>query len=78
MRLLSARLIVSLIIGVILVSGCTSYYQVIVQKEGLRKDLERHAEVLERVSLEMWNAIWSGTPSTPCSEMFSSLPTGNT
>lgn len=46
MRLLSARLIVSLIIGVILVSGCTSYYQVIVQKEGLRKDLERHAEVL--------------------------------
>jgi len=46
MRLLSARLIVSLIIGVILVSGCTSYYQVIVQKQGLRKDLERHAEVL--------------------------------
>ena len=46
MRLLSARLIVSLIIGVILVSLCTSYYQVFVQKQGLRKDLQRRAEVL--------------------------------
>ena len=46
MRLLSARLIVSLIIGVTLVSLCTSYYQVIVQKRGLRKDLEHRAEVL--------------------------------
>lgn len=46
MRLLSARLIVSLIIGVTLVSGCSSYYQVLVQKRGLRKDLQRRAEVL--------------------------------
>ena len=46
MRLLSARLIVSLIIGVTLVSLCTSYYQVIVQKRSLRKDLEHRAEVL--------------------------------
>jgi alpha,alpha-trehalose-phosphate synthase [UDP-forming] len=46
MRLLSARLIVSLILGVTLVSLCTSYYQVIVQKEALRKDLQRSAEVL--------------------------------
>jgi alpha,alpha-trehalose-phosphate synthase [UDP-forming] len=46
MRLLSARLIVSLIVGVTLVSLCTSYYQVIVLKRGLRKDLQHRAEVL--------------------------------
>ena len=46
MRLLSARLIVSLIIGVTLVSLCTSYYQVMVLNRGLQKDLERRAEVL--------------------------------
>src|SRR5450755_2840695 len=46
MRLLSARLIVSLIIGITLVSLSTSYYQVLVQNRGLRKDLQRRAEVL--------------------------------
>jgi alpha,alpha-trehalose-phosphate synthase [UDP-forming] len=46
MRLLSARLIVSLIVGVTLVSLCTSYYQVLVLKRSLRKDLEHRAEVL--------------------------------
>jgi alpha,alpha-trehalose-phosphate synthase [UDP-forming] len=46
MRLLSARLIVSLIIGVTLVSLCTSYYQVLVLNRGLQKDLQRRAEVL--------------------------------
>jgi alpha,alpha-trehalose-phosphate synthase [UDP-forming] len=46
MRLLSARLIVSLIIGVTLVSLCTSYYQVVVEKRSLRRDLQRRAEVL--------------------------------
>jgi len=46
MRLLSARLIISLIIGVTLVSLCTSYYQVLVTNRGLQKDLQRRAEVL--------------------------------
>jgi alpha,alpha-trehalose-phosphate synthase [UDP-forming] len=46
MRLLSARLIISLIIGVTLVSLCSSYYQVIVEKRSLRRDLQRRAEVL--------------------------------
>jgi len=46
MRLLSARLIVSLIIGVTLVSLCSSYYQVLVQQNALRKDVQRRAEVL--------------------------------
>jgi alpha,alpha-trehalose-phosphate synthase [UDP-forming] len=46
MRLLSARLIVSLIVGVTLVSLCTSYYQVLVLDRSLRRDLERRSEVL--------------------------------
>jgi len=46
MRLLSARLIVSLIVGVTLVSLCTSYYQVLMQNQALRKDLQRRTEVL--------------------------------
>jgi trehalose 6-phosphate synthase len=46
MRLLSVRLIVSLIIGVTLVSLCTSYYQVLVLNRNLQKDLQRRAEVL--------------------------------
>src|SRR5258708_18825842 len=46
MRLLSARLIISIIIGVTLVSLCTSYYEVIVEKRALRRDLQRRAEVL--------------------------------
>ncbi len=46
MRLLSARLIVSLIVGITLVSLCTSYYQVVVLKRGLRDDLQHRAEVL--------------------------------
>ncbi|HEV3511064.1 MAG TPA: trehalose-6-phosphate synthase [Candidatus Sulfotelmatobacter sp.] len=46
MRLLSVRLIVSLIIGVTLVSLCSSYYQQLVQSRQLRKDLERRSELL--------------------------------
>ncbi len=46
MRLLSARLIVSLVVGVTVVSLCSSYYQVLMLKRGLRKDLQHRAEVL--------------------------------
>lgn len=46
MRLLSARLIISLIIGVTLVSLLSSYYEVLVEKRGLRRDLQHRAEVL--------------------------------
>lgn len=46
MRLLSARLIVSLIVGVTLVSLCTSYYQVYVLAAGMSRDLEHRAQVL--------------------------------
>jgi trehalose 6-phosphate synthase len=46
MRLLSVRLIVSLILGVTLVSLGFSYYQVVGEKRHLRSELERRAEVL--------------------------------
>jgi alpha,alpha-trehalose-phosphate synthase [UDP-forming] len=46
MRLLSLRLIVSLIVGITLVSLGFSYYEVVGEKRGLRSDLERRAEVL--------------------------------
>jgi alpha,alpha-trehalose-phosphate synthase [UDP-forming] len=46
MRLLSVRLIVSLILGITLVSLGFSYYEVVGEKRALRSDLERRAEVL--------------------------------
>jgi alpha,alpha-trehalose-phosphate synthase [UDP-forming] len=46
MRLLSARLIISLIVGITLVSLGFSYYEVVGEKRTLRSDLERRAEVL--------------------------------
>src|ERR1700723_4651009 len=46
MRLLSIRLIVSLIVGITLVSLSSSYYEAFREKRALRRDLERRAEVL--------------------------------
>jgi alpha,alpha-trehalose-phosphate synthase [UDP-forming] len=46
MRLLSIRLIVSLIVGITLVSLSSSYYEAVGEKRGLRRDLEHRAEVL--------------------------------
>jgi trehalose-6-phosphate synthase len=46
MRLLSVRLIVSLILGIALVSAGFSYYEVLGEKRALRNDLERRAEML--------------------------------
>ena len=43
MRLLSLRLIISLIVGITLVSCGFSYYEVLRQKRALRVDLERLA-----------------------------------
>jgi hypothetical protein len=45
MRLLSVRLIASLILGITLVSSGFSYYECW-QKRALRSDLERRAEML--------------------------------
>ena len=46
MRLLSFRLIVSLILGITLVSSGFSYYEVLGEKRALRSDLERRDEIL--------------------------------
>jgi len=46
MRLLSIRLIVSLILGIALVSSGFSYYEVLGEKRALRSDVERRAEML--------------------------------
>ena len=46
MRLVSIRLIISLIVGITLVSLSYSYYEALGEKRGLRKDLERRAEAL--------------------------------
>lgn len=46
MRLLSARLIISLVVGVTLVSLCSSYYQSYVLARAMRRDLEHRAELL--------------------------------
>ncbi len=45
MRLLSFRLILSLIVGITLVSSGFSYYEVLGEKRALRSDLERRAEL---------------------------------
>jgi len=46
MRLLSVRLIASLILGITLVSSGFSYYEVLAEKRALRSDVERRAEML--------------------------------
>jgi len=46
MRLLSVRLIVSLVVGVTIVSLCSSGYEALVGKRNLRRDLQRRAAVL--------------------------------
>ena len=45
-RLLSARLIIALMVGVIGVSVCSSEYEVYLAKRNLKRDLQRRAEVL--------------------------------
>ncbi len=61
MRLLSVRLIVSLILGITLVSSGFSYYEVLGQKRALRSDLERRDELLGESLVgnveRSWNAI---------------------
>ncbi len=46
MRLLSVRLIVSLIVGITLVSSAFSYYGVVREKQALRVDLQHRAQIL--------------------------------
>src|SRR5208283_733307 len=65
MRLLSARLIISLVVGVTLVSLCSSGYEVFVVKRSLRRDLQRRAEVLgESLAGNVDRDIEKGTRQT--------------
>lgn len=62
MSLLSLRLIVSLIVGITLVSVGFSYYEVVREKVSLRKELERRAEVLsESVAANVEKSWESGS-----------------
>jgi alpha,alpha-trehalose-phosphate synthase [UDP-forming] len=60
MRLLSVRLIVSLIVGITLVSLGFSYYEVVGEKRALRSDLERRAEVLGESVAANVEKSWEG------------------
>ena len=58
MRLLSVRLIVSLIVGITLVSSGFSYYEVLGEKRTLRSDLERRAAVLGESLVGNVERLW--------------------
>jgi alpha,alpha-trehalose-phosphate synthase [UDP-forming] len=60
MRMLSVRLIVSLIVGITLVSLGFSYYEVAGEKRALRSDLERRAEVLGESVAGNVEKSWGG------------------
>src|ERR1700722_15512138 len=60
MRLLSVRLIVSLIVGITIVSLGFSYYEVVGEKRVLRIDLERRAEVLGKRAARNVEKSWEG------------------
>src|ERR1700682_773937 len=71
MRLLSVRLIASLILGITLISSGFSYYEVLAEKRALRSDVERRAEMLGEslvgnVERSSWNA---GSGKVPNSEL---------
>jgi trehalose 6-phosphate synthase len=62
MRLLSVRLIVSLIAGITLVSLAFSYYQVVGEKRRLRNDLERSADDLAESVASNVEKSWDAGP----------------
>src|SRR4029077_7053668 len=69
MRLLSVRLIASLILGITLISSGFSYYEVLAEKRALRSDVERRAEMLGEslvgnVERSSWNAGSAKVPNT--------------
>lgn len=63
MRLLSVRLIISLVVGITVVSLLFSYYSVRVGERDLRRDMERRAELLgESLSGNVEHSLEKGTP----------------
>src|ERR1700676_1480202 len=71
MRLLSVRLIASLILGITLISSGFSYYEVLAEKRAMRSDVERRAEMLGEslvgnVERSSWN---TGSGKVPNNEL---------
>jgi trehalose-6-phosphate synthase len=71
MRLLSVRLIASLILGITLISSGFSYYEVLAEKRAMRSDVERRAEMLGEslvgnVERSSWN---TGSGKVPNAEL---------
>src|SRR5260370_21499198 len=69
MRLLSVRLIASLILGITLISSGFSYYEVLAEKRALRSDVERRPEMLGEslvgnVERSSWNTGSGKAPNT--------------
>jgi trehalose-6-phosphate synthase len=73
MRLLSVRLIVSLIVGITLVSSGFSYYEVLAEKRALRADVERRDEVLAESLASNVAALWNPATDTATSASPASL-----
>src|SRR5271169_5017784 len=65
MRLLSVRLIISLILGITLVSSGFAYYEVLGEKRALRSDLERRAEMLGESLTGNVERSWNAGPDKP-------------
>jgi trehalose-6-phosphate synthase len=59
MRLLSVRLIVSLIVGVTLVSSGFAYYEAVREKQALRSDLQHRAQVLSESLVGNVERAWN-------------------
>jgi alpha,alpha-trehalose-phosphate synthase [UDP-forming] len=62
LRLLSLRLIISLIVGMTLVSLVFSYFEVLREERGLRIELERRAEVLGETIAGNIEKSWDSSP----------------
>jgi trehalose-6-phosphate synthase len=69
MRLLSVRLIASLILGITLVSSGFSYYEVLAEKRALRSDVERRAEMLGESLVANVERSWTGSGKVPNNEL---------
>ena len=69
MRILSVRLVVSLILGITVVSLGFSYYEVLRQKLTLESELQKQAEVLGETVAANVEKSWDGGPAQESQEL---------
>src|ERR1700722_19045155 len=74
MKLLSVRLIISLILGITLVSSGFSYYEVLGEKRALRSDLERRAEMLAESLAGNVEQSWNVAPDKGVAQTTAEAP----